>query len=284
MDVDVSDEAIEIISGISELMTEETSVAFCYLDKVLYARIFDGERYVFPLPFMLDEECNAKEACLNLAAYARRELVPLIISDVPRDELKFLCDIFPHIDAFCYEDDDDSFFVKVNNECDMLEEIPMIELDGIALDELNDEDKEKYAELCRDRNLNKYWGYDADADNPDGDADFYINVVRREMNDGVALTLAVRENGELVGEATLYDFDYRGSASIAVRILPSFHSRGIGSRTLKALIELAREIGLTEVRTEVLIENENSIKMTSKYMREIMRTESKVLFALSLKN
>ena len=282
IDSDVSEEAIEIILGISELMSEETSVAFCYLDRVLYARIFDGERYVFPLPFMLDDECNAEGACINLAAYSRRELVPLIISDVPRDELEFLCSIFSHIDAFCYEDDDDSFFVKVNNECDMLEEIPTVELDGITLDELCDDDKEKYAELCRDRNLNKYWGYDADVDNPDGNADFYLNVVRREMDDGVALTLAARENGALVGEATLYDFDYRGGASIAVRVLPSYHSRGIGSRTLKALIELAREIGLTEIRTEVLIENENSIKMTSKYMNEIMRTESKVLFALSL--
>ena len=282
IDPDVSEDAIDIIMSISEMMTEDTSAAFFYLDRVLYARIFDGERYVFPLPFMLDGDCDAETACLNLAAYARRELVPLIISDVPRDEIEFLCGIFPHIDAFCYEDDDDSFFVKVNNECDMLEEIPTLEINGITLDMLRDEDKEVYAELCRDRNLNKYWGYDADVDNPDGDADFYLNVVEREINDGVALTLASRENGELVGEATIYDFDYRGGASIAVRVLPSYHSRGIGSRTLKALIELAREIGLTEIRTEVLIENENSIKMTSKHMNEIMRTESKVLFALSL--
>ena len=282
IDPDVSEDAIDIILSISEMMTEDTSAAFFYLDRVLYARIFDGERYVFPLPFMLDGECDAEEACLNLAAYARRELIPLIISDVPREELEFLCGIFPHIDACCYEDDDDSFFLRVNNECDMLDGIPTFEIDGITLDALCDSDKERYAELCRDRELNKYWGYDVDSDNPDRDADFYLNVAEREFNDGVALTLAVREGGELIGEATVYDFDYRGGASIAIRVLPSYHSRGIGSRTLKALTELAREIGLTELRTEIMIENESSIKMTAKYMNEIMRDESKVYFALSL--
>jgi RimJ/RimL family protein N-acetyltransferase len=87
-----------------------------------------------------------------------------------------------------------------------------------------------------------------------------------------------------VGEATVYNFDYRGGASIAIRVLPNYHSRGIGSRTLKALIELAKQMDLHELRTEILIENVNSIKMTSKYMNEIMRDESKVLFALSIKN
>ena len=276
------DDVFEIILGIFESMTDVTSAAFAYFDKVLYVRIYDGERYVFPLPFMLVEDADAEAACLNLASYARRELIPFIITDVPREELEFLCSVFPHIDAFTYEDDDDSFYVKVNNECDMLDEIPTIEIDGITLDEIRDSDKEKYAQLCRDRDLNKYWGYDVDADNPEGDADYYLDIARREINDGVAIALAVRENGEFVGEATIYDFDFRGCASIAVRILPSQHSRGLGSRAIKALIEYARMICLNEIRAEVLSENEKSIKMTSKYMRITNQTKSKVYFALPL--
>lgn len=277
------DDVLEIVFGIWESLTEGMSVAFSYLDKVLYARIYDSERYVFPLPFMLAEDSDAEVACLNLASYARREMIPLIISDVPRDELEFLCTVFPHIDAFTYEDDDDSFYVKVNNECDMLDEIPTLEFDGIVLDELGDSDKEKYSELCRDRSLNKYWGYDVDVDNPLGDADFYLDVVKREINEGVAIALAVRENGEFVGEATVYDFDYRGCASVAVRILPDCHSRGLGTRALGALIEFAKSIGLSEIRTEIMSENLNSIKMTSKYMQIINQEKGKVYFTLSLK-
>lgn len=276
-----SDDALEIILGLSEVVGEE-SCAFFYDDNVLYARVYDGERYVFPLPFMMSEEADAEAALINISAYSRRELIPLIITDVPRDEIEFICSVFPHVDAFTYEDDDDSFFIKVNNECDMLDEVPKIELDGITLDEILDTDRERYASLCRDRALNRYWGYDAYVDNPDADPDFYLNVVRREIEDGVALALAVREGSELVGEATVYDFDYLGGASIAVRVLPQCHSKGIGSRATRALIRLAKEIGLSELRAEIIEENENSIRMTSKYMEIVKREEGKVYFALSL--
>lgn len=276
-----ADDATEIIFGLCEAAGEE-SVAFSYIDEVFYARIYDGERYVFPLPFMLSENADARLACRNIAEYSRRELIPLIITDVPRDEIEFLCSVFPHIDAYTYEDDDDTFYIKVNNECDMLDEVPSIELDGIVINALTDEDKEKYAELCRDRNLNRYWGYDAYADNPDGDPDFYLRVAERELEDGVALALAIRDSGEFVGEATIYDFDYVGSAAIAVRVLPKFHSRGIGSRATMALIKLAIEMGLSSLRAEILEENLNSVKMTSKYMNLIKRENGKAYFTLTL--
>jgi RimJ/RimL family protein N-acetyltransferase len=276
-----ADDATEIIFGLCEAAGEE-SVAFSYIDEVFYARIYDGERYVFPLPFMLSEDADARLACRNIAEYSRRELIPLIITDVPRDEIEFLCSVFPHIDAYTYDDDDDTFYIKVNNECDMLDEVPSIELDGIVINALTDEDKEKYAELCRDRNLNRYWGYDAYEDNPDGDPDFYLRVAERELEDGVALALAIRDSGEFVGEATIYDFDYVGSAAIAVRVLPEFHSRGIGSRATMALIKFAKEMGLSSLRAEILEENLNSVKMTSKYMNLIKRENGKVYFTLTL--
>ena len=263
IDESQSDDALEIILGLAESMGEGMESAFAYRDDVLYARIYDGERYVFPLPFMLTDEADAEGACITLAEYSMRELIPLIITDVPRDELEFLCSVFPHIDAYTYEEDDDTFYVKVNNECDMLDHVPCFELDGITLDEITDDDKDKYAELCRDREINKYWGYDADSDNPDGKAEFYLEVAERELRDGVAMALAIRENGEFVGEATIYGFDYRGGASIAVRVLKSCHSRGIGSRATCALIELAKEMGLDKLNAEILNENENSIKMTA---------------------
>ena len=275
-------DALEIIEDLSSVIGEENSVAFAYADDVLYARIFDGERYVFPLPFMLTESADPVDACVTLATYTTKYMIPLIITDVPRDEIDFLCSVFPHVDAYTYDEDDDSFFFKINNECDMLDAVPTFQLDGITLDELTDGDKERYASLCRDRELNKYWGYDVDVDNPDMDEDFYLEVARDEFAEGVAIALAVRECGVLVGEATIYGFDYRGSASIAVRVLPDYHSKGIGSRTTRALIELSRELGLRRLTAEIYEENERSVKMTSKYMDVEKCENGKVYFALSL--
>ena len=281
IDEEYLSDALEIIEGISETLSEDMSVAFAHLSGVLYARIYDGEKYVFPLPFMLSEDADAEGACIDLAEYSVRELVPLIITDVPREELEFLCSVFPHVDAFTYEDDDDSFYVKVNNECDMLDSLPCIELDGIVLDPLTDSDKERYAEICRDRELNKYWGYDVDQDNPSGESGFYLETVKREFSDGIAITLAVREGGKLVGEATVYGFDYRGAACIAVRVHKDSHSRGIGSRATKALIELAKDIGLDTLRAEIMEENVNSIRMTSKFMPLKNKENGKAYFELT---
>ena len=276
------DDAGEIIGSITESLDDDMSVAFAYAAGVLYVRIFDGEKYVFPLPILLTDNADAEMACIALAEYSTREMVPLVITDIPRDELDFLCSVFPHVDACSYSDDEDCFYIKVNNECDMLDDVPTLEMDGITLGELTDADRDRYAQLCRDRDLNKYWGYDADEDNPDGDTDFYLDTARREFHSGVALTLAVREGGELVGEATVYGFDYRGTASIAVRVMRDCHGRGIGSRATRALIEVARQMGLSTLLAQILEENVASIKMTSKYMVLQKHSDGKAMFTLDL--
>ena len=258
------------------------SVAYAYCDAVLYVRIFDGERYVFPLPFMLTEDADLTAACKNLSIYARRELIPLIISDVPREELDVLTGLFRYLDASCYGDDEDTFFVKVNNECDECDVMPELELDGILLDAITEEDDANYAALCRDRELNRFWGYDVDEDKPDAQDSYYRSVAEREFNDGVAMTFAVRCDGEFAAEATIYDFDYFGSAAIAVRVLPAQHGKGVGSRAVRALIEVAKAIGLRELRTEIMNENVPSIKMTSKYMTVDNIDGCKTKFTLQL--
>ena len=258
------------------------SVAYSYREAVLYVRIYDTERYVFPMPFMLSDDADLAEACRNLARYARRELIPLVISDIPREELGVLTGIFRYVDACCYEDDEDTFFIRVNNECDMCEELPKAEADGIRLDALCEADDVEYAALCRNRELNKFWGYDVDVDNPDATDSYYRSVAERELADGVAMTFAIRLDGEFAGEATIYDFDYFGSAAIALRILPRFHRRGIGSRSLGVLIDVARRMGLTHLRTEIMNENISSIKMTSKFMNVEKIENSKTRFTLQL--
>ena len=272
----------EIISSIFDSLGDGMSLAYTYLDDVLYVRIYDGERYVFPLPFLLSDSGDLKTACIKLSVYTRRELIPLIITDVPREELSLITEIFPHVDAACYEDDDDSFFIVVKNECDLLEDMPCFTLGDVTLDAITENDVEHYADLCRDAALNKYWGYDVSTDNPSGASDYYFSVAKREFYDGVAVTLAIRYLGEFVGEAVIYDFDYLGSAEIAVRILPGFHGKGVGSLATETLIKLAGKIGLSSLRAEIINENSASIKMTSKFMNLKSVGDCKTTFTLDL--
>ncbi len=283
MDADECEYAREIVDSLCEAASADMSVSAEYRDGILYAKVFDGQRYVFPLPFMLREDTDIVNACISIAEYAKREMIPLIISDIPRGELCLITEIFPHVDGRAYEDDDDTFFAIVKNECDLLTDFPSIEYDGIELSQILDSDLSVYAELCADKTLNKYWGYDVYEDNPDADKQYYLDTVRREFDIGSAIVLAIRENGEFTGEATIYGFDFRGSAEIAVRILPKHQGRGIGPRAVKALFEIARNIGLAELRATVKNENAGSVKMTSSVMDIVGISEEETEFSLRLK-
>ena len=69
-----------------------------------------------------------------------------------------------------------------------------------------------------------------------------------------------------MGEAAIFNFDYVGGAKVAIRLLPEFWGKGIGSEALRLLLEVAKEVDLRTVSTAVKKENTSSIRMTEKYM------------------
>ncbi len=276
------EDVLSITESILGSLDGGMSLAVQYRDGILLARIYDGGRYVFPMPFLLREDADMEEAVRALAEYAAREMIPLIITDIPREDLPFFTDMFSHVDACCYAEDDDSFYIRVRNECDMIDSVPHMEHEGLVLDEIRDSDMAEYAVLCRDRELNRYWGYDVYEDSPDASDAYFLDTVRREFNDGVAITLAVREGGAFVGEAVIYGFDFFGSAQIAVRILAEHHGRGIGRRAVCALFELARGLGLSSVRAEIFNENSASVRMTASVMDVESNDGTRTKFILRL--
>ena len=248
----------------------------------LAVRIFDEGRYLFPFPVEVSDSSDTRAACLSVSEYARRELLPLYFSDVPREELSMLGELFSHIDARAYDGDEDLFGVSVNSECASLDGVSRVTHKGVTLDGLADSDREAYAALCSDSELNRWWGYDADADNPERDPDLYLKVARDELAAGIALTLAVRLEGAFAGEAVIYDFDYTGGASVGIRVLPEYQGRGVGSRALEALIKLSRDMGLSRIRTSVMEENIPSVTMTDKHMRRGSSSGGKINYYLDL--
>ena len=276
------EELTDILTDMLEVSDGVTEVAVCLISDTLLFRIYDGGEYLFPCPIGLLDGWDFKSACLALAEYTVKELIPLRLTDVPREELASLSRIFPHIDATAYSDDEDTFFVKVNNECDMLDVFPTFEGERISLGRITEECGGAYANLCRDRELNRFWGYDVSEDMPNAPDEYFLSVVDNEFRDGVSLTLGVFYGGEFIGEAVVYNFDYLGGASIGVRLLPEFHGHGFGGESVESLISLCRDIGLSVVRAEVLVDNRCSVKMTARYMDEVKREQSKVYFTKTL--
>jgi RimJ/RimL family protein N-acetyltransferase len=193
-----------------------------------------------------------------------------------------LTSLFDHVDARAYDDDEDSFVAVVNSECDMIDLPPTVSVDGVTLSALVDRDAAAFAAICRDREVNKYWGFDDTADLPDAPDEYYLEIAESELMRGVALSLAVRYEGDLVGEAVLFDFDYRGSAMAGVRLAKEYHGRGIGGVAFDALIEVARRIGLKSLRADVMEENIPSLRMIERRMERGASEGGVVHFTLSL--
>lgn len=268
----------ELIESFTDLAGEVPEVALSFAGGCMLVRIYDEDRYLFIFPIALSDDAYVAVALDALAEYIRREMLTFVMSDVPRDGLELVSAMFPHVDAMAYEDDDDLFAVAVKNELDMVEEYPTVTVGDVTLSPLTDADTAAYTALCSDRELNKYWGYDDLADNPTADPEIFMLTAEREKRESIALSLAIRRDGRYLGEAVIYDFDFKEGAEIGIRILPEFHGGGLGLVALDGLIRYARELGLTTLRARVRAENTAAIRMTKKRMAEVKREDGVVHF------
>ncbi len=282
LDADASEELWMMLDSFLSLAAEVDGVGATAADGCLLVRVCDGGDYLFLYPFSLTADADEGAALVKISEYARRELLPIRLTDVPREGISLLTAIFPHVDAKVYEDDDDTFAAIVLNELDMADAYPAVTVDGLTLSPLCDSDAAAYARLCSDRALNAHWGFDDLADNPTADPELFILVAEREMRDGIALSLAIRRGGEYLGEAVIYDLDYRGSAEIGIRILPEYHGDRLGSRVLGMLIDYCRGLGIRHLRARVMAANIPAIKMTARYMTETETADGITHFTLAL--
>ena len=273
-----AEETAEVIESFLSLIDEgDIEVGVCSVGGCLVARIFDMGRYMFVYPIELSESADAHAAISAIREYARLEELPLVITDIPRECLGELAPLFNHtvIDA---EEGGESFRLEARSECALLDEVPSVILDGITLDEPREEDIPSLARLNRDRELNKYWGYDYREDAPSAPDGYFLEVARRELYMGTAITLAGRLCGEYIGECVIYGFDLSGGAEVGVRILPEHQGSGFGTRALFALSSLARDIGLGRLYCRVLEENLPSLRLMRKVFLETRREDGKVYF------
>ena len=279
-----ADEISEIIASFCELIDEnpDTGVGISTFSGCLLVRIFDMGRYSFVFPISLTDESDPYAACDRIRAYSIKEEIPLVFTDVPAEALGELVAMFRHVDASAEDRERSSYRVSVKSECDFLDDVPTLEARGIVLDKLLPSDAKEYAALCRDTEVNKYWGYDYRADIDSPSDSYFVENAYSEFNRGTSLTFAVRCDGKFVGEAVIYAFDLSGGAECGFRIAKSMQGKGLGRKTLSALIDVAENIGLTELRATVMEENTKSVNLISSVMNEISREAGKIHYLLDI--
>lgn len=242
--------------------------ATSYSDGCFLVRIFDGE-YSFSFPLALTAGADPIAACEKLRAYAVKEEIPLIIFDLPREELGGVLPLFRHTNLDAADPDNEYFTLHVMSEAALLGGLPTIEgRAGVTLTPLTPADDELFARLCKDADTNRYWGYDFSQDNPDPADDYFRLVCEEELARGVAISLAVRVNDSFAGEATLYAFDLMGGCECAVRLLPAFRHKGYATEVIKMLGDLAADMGMVYVCATVASENKASVRLSEKTLSD----------------
>ncbi len=159
--------------------------------------------------------------------------------------------------------------VKLQNELQFLNEIPVLESDRLTITALKDEDMTSYNALCLDDERNRLWGYDYRED-LEGELteDYFLSVAREDFKNRQAVNFAVRLDGKLIGEAVLYHFDYKGGAELGCRIAPEYAGFGYGREAFAAVADWALYcLDLGEVVAKCSKENEASRKMLASCMR-----------------
>ena len=258
---------------------EDTEYAVTESHGCLLFRVYEDE-YSFIYPIKLSDNADHLAAAMEIRAYAVKEEIPLVFTDVRPEELGSLVTKFRHVNIDSSDPENRFYTVRVMSELALIDEIPSYYgYFDLGLTPFTPEDDEDYARLCMDKESNAMWGYDYSEDEPDPEISYFRESAEAEFNRSAALCLAVRYKGLLVGEATLYYFDLMGGCDCAVRILPEHRRRGHALEALRVLRTLARRMGLVRISASVDINNAASIAMTEKFLPEDYRDEKIVRFS-----
>ena len=258
------EETEEVLSSLQSLLEDDVEVGISVSGGCMLVRIFDMGRYSFIYPIMMSDDSDPAVAVEDIRAYAVKEEIPLILTDVPREEMGVLL-LFRHAVIDAEDRECGSYRVKIENECSLLEQIPECRGDRIMLSAVAEQDAQMMAKLARDRVTNRYWGYDYLSDVGEVDDGYFYQNAALERARGASLTLAIRREGEYIGEAVLWGFDFLGSAEVALRLLSEKIGNGFGSEALGCVVELAERIGLVRLIGRVDERNKPSLKMMDKF-------------------
>lgn len=276
-----ADEVREIFDSLLG-MSEECEVGVTAFGGCLLIRMYD-EGYFFVYPIEMTDGADADGALDELRRYSIKEEIPFVLTDVPKECAEALREKYKGARLYSDNPDEEIYVVEVESECANVEKDRKYSFDGsLTLISPTEQYAAEYARLCRDREVNKFWGYDFRADADGCDDGYFLREAKAGYGSGCVATFFVLLGEEFIGEAVLYYFDYMGRAECGVRLLPEYIGKGYGKGALTSLISVAREIGLDHLLATVKKENEKSIGLFGKHFDSEVSDGENIKFLLKL--
>ena len=175
------------------------------------------------------------------------------------------------------------YLAHIDSPAARLTPAPTLRRQDAVLTAFRESDRVAYLRLNTDVANNRYWGYDYREDenlpHPIDENTFYDSAMY-DMQAGDSVNFAIRlsEDGEMIGEAILWNFTLNGAAEIGCRLFPAWQGRGLGRAAFGATADLAQTMGLRP-RARCFLANTPSRRMIeASGFRAVRQDGEKVYF------
>jgi len=163
----------------------------------------------------------------------------------------------------------DKCFFEVLSPIDLVKNLPVLKGELVTLAPLAESEHEAWAELNRDKELNRYWGYDYRYDLPEGvqpDADYFAHDLAKDFLNKNGISFFIHDQtGQFLGEATLWNFSNDSGAEVGIRLKKEAQKHGYAQEAVKLLLGYAQNtLGLRYLIYESFLENAPSIALAKK--------------------
>lgn len=142
-----------------------------------------------------------------------------------------------------------------------------IKTERLVVTEITENDKENYAKLYLDDQINKWWGYDyrEDLNGKEPTADYFFGFQNLLKEKKEEYSLAVKRDGEMIGELVLHNFDEEGGVEIGFRFFQECQGKGYALESATALKDYVfNTLGATTLKSRCYKENLPSRKLIGK--------------------
>lgn len=175
------------------------------------------------------------------------------------------------------------YLVHINSPAYILRKIPVINAADIVFTEFKEKDKHTYFELNTDVDNNKFWGYDYREDEDiigTIDDNTFYDFTMLDIKAGDSVNFAIRRSvdGEMIGEAILWNFTADGFAEVGCRLMPDYQGNRFGNQAFGALSDFAEQVLKVNVSARCFKENKKSYRMITANGYKQVREDDKYYY------
>ena len=167
-------------------------------------------------------------------------------------------------------------FVLVDTVFTRLKDFIFLSTERLTISTTNEKDKEEYANLYLDDELNKYWGYDyrSDLNGVSPDKEYFYRFMQGLKEKKEEYSLAVKKNDKMFGEVVLHNFDYYGNLEIGFRIERDMQQKGYAFEAVSCVITfLLEEVKPKSIKAKCFKQNISSYNLLVKLGFEKQRED-----------